>query len=100
MTPTVNEDRKCFFCRSDDNTIKAGEQHVEWHETHSYVDNPNGEGIIRLYLHADCAVQLGLRLIGDGCEAGQTRFTQEQILFHTKHRTNQGGRWHPPWMNP
>ena len=51
----------CFFCKKP---IEG--EGVQWDETNNWVENPEGEGLIHIYLHGDCSVRLGERLIGDG----------------------------------
>lgn len=73
---TTGHSQQCFFCRHQIDSLYA----VQWD---GYSE---GESIptTGLYLHPDCAVMLGIRLIGDGFPNQSTE--KETILMLVKNR--------------
>ena len=51
----------CFFCRKPIHV-----NGIEWEEQNNWRDNPKGENLVKIRLHPECSVQLGIRLIRDG----------------------------------
>ncbi|MFA7219043.1 MAG: hypothetical protein WC119_00760 [Synergistaceae bacterium] len=51
----------CFFCRKP---IEG--EGIEWQEQNNWLENPDGDNLITVNLHAECSVDLGIRLIRDG----------------------------------
>lgn len=63
----------CFFCREP---IEG--KGVQWDEQNNWKENPDGNGLTKIYLHGKCSVDLGMRLIGDGFSL-QDRLTTEVV---------------------
>ena len=90
MIEQGNGEHKCFFCLKPID----GPQ-VRWDEQNNWRDNPEGEGLTKVYLHPKCSIQLGCRLIGDAFQADPQVEDQSKVKLWVRTRM-PGGRIYDP----
>lgn len=88
----LNENSPCFFCP---HIIAANEQHVVWNgcqrffdkEAKIYLTRANSE----IRLHANCALMLAQRLIGDAFLTNPDVSDLETVLYLVENRVKYRG---------
>jgi hypothetical protein len=74
----------CFFCQKP---IEG--KGIEWQQQNNWRDNPYGEGLISIYLHGKCSVQLGLRLVRDGIKLVNDPNTKEWLQHQIEYEAEK-----------